>query len=482
MATRKDGKKFEVELDWYYVQKDAVRKWIIFFVVAAVAVVGGVYAYIRFSQPDPSRRAAREIAEAESLLGKAQALPEAPRLRGDIDMAAGKVGLAKKAAEEGRFPEAIAAAVDAQAIATRLVHGDTPGDAAIMDTGGKVDVQRANRATWESAKQGMKLFEGDFLKTGPNGVAEVMASDGTLYKIREETLFEVHRTTSAPRGDGGEAGKRSEIKFIVGNVDINTGENSRATVKTDNATTDIGRASRVGVDVDTEKNTGVKAYQGSASVKTAAGQTVELSDREQVTASRAGALSVKTRLPDAPSPLQPEDNASFDVRKKEPVAIKWSPVKEASRYRLQIARSRLFIPESVIVDLSDRTKTEAVVALNDVGSFFWRVATLTKTSVASDWSPYRRFRVSGGAEPQSKSPPNLRVDRPQVIANIVTVSGKTDPGASVTVNGEPADTDTTGAFRKIISIDKDGLHDIVVRAANSAGATERSEKVVIQTF
>jgi len=36
------------------------------------------------------------------------------------------------------------------------------------------------------------------VKTGASGIAEVMATDGTLYRIKPETLFEVHRSVTVP--------------------------------------------------------------------------------------------------------------------------------------------------------------------------------------------------------------------------------------------------------------------------------------------
>ena len=65
-------------------------------------------------------------------------------------------------------------------------------EAHVADVAGTVQIQRASRTTWETLRQSMPLHEGDFIKTGPNGTAEVLWNDGTMYRIRPETLFEVH--------------------------------------------------------------------------------------------------------------------------------------------------------------------------------------------------------------------------------------------------------------------------------------------------
>lgn len=480
---KKPRPKLEIELDWYYISKESVWKWLALFLVVGGAVAWGVHSLLARDQ-DVAARASREIETAEELIGKSRGLPEAGRLRDEIEMAASRLLGAKSSLAKGRPQEAIGQAVDAQSIARQMLGGVSTlrGDASIVEVGGKVELQRANRATWEAAKVGTKLFDGDFLKTGATGLVEVMSADGTLYRIKPETLFEVHRTSTLAGSAPGEERHRSEVKLVVGVIDTSTSEGARSIVKTDAATADIAAKSQVGVDVDSSRRVGVSTYKGSATLS-AGSESVTLAERERVVTS-GGTLGPKVRIPDAPSPRAPDDNIAFDMRKKEPVSIRWSRVPEAVHYRLQIARSRLFIPDSVIVDLSDRVKTEAVVTVTEEGSFFWRVAAVSKSSLTSDWSAVRRFKVAAGnaAGIADKRPPELTLERAKVIGNLVMVTGKTDPGAVVTVNGEPVDLDKNGAFRKMISLSSDGLSTITVKATDGAGnETVRQENVLIQS-
>jgi hypothetical protein len=429
------------------------------------------------------------VAAAEDLMEKARTLPHAPKVKDELESAAAQLDQARTHLKTGHFQEAASEAQEVQSAARRLISGvaTARGDAAILESGGKVEIQRASRATWEAARAGMQLFEGDFIKTGANGGADVVAADGTMYRIRPETLFEVHRSSVVAAGPADDM-RRSEIKFIVGTVDVNTGEGSRSIVRTDAATADIAQRSSVGVDVDQQKSTGLSTYRGQATLSTADSK-VTLRERERAVAVvGTGAISAKVRLPEVPALLRPDDNAAFDPKKKAPVEMRWSIVKDAVRYRLQIAHSRLFIPDSVIADLSDRVRNEATVTVNEEGTFFWRVAALGKGNLASEWSAPRKFKVlsTGAASAAASSeavPPALSMQRPQVNGTIVIVTGKTDPGAGVTVNGEPAETDATGTFRKVISFSKEGLNTVEVRAADGAGnQTVRRENVIIQIF
>ena len=78
-----------------------------------------------------------------------------------------------------------------------------------------------------------------------------------------------------------------------------------------------------------------------------------------------------------------------------------------SRYRLQIARSRLFIPDSIVI-VDDRPRPEAVVTVTEEGAFYWRVATIGKGNVISEWSPTRRFKVLAGGQRSPADPTALR--------------------------------------------------------------------------
>ena len=480
MAKKQVG-KYESQLDWYYVSKASMWKWLLVFVVLAVMVVGGIY--LRGRRDDPVERAKSEIATAEELIVTARQSPQATQLKNEIDAASRKVADAHAALDDGHAPEALAMAKEASSLARRVSADSLHSDASILDTEGKVEVQHANRASWEAAKIGQKLFDGDFLKTGATGTVDVMSSDGTLFRIKHETLFEVHRT-NVSIGPGGESSRRSEVKLVVGVIDTATGETGRSLVKTDAGTADIASRSNVAVDVNESKDTSVSNYRGTTILSTQSGERVILSDHERGTALRSGApMAAKVKLPEAPAVLRPDNNVVFDLAKKLPVSMKWTKVPDANRYHLQIARSRFFIPDSIVVDLSDRRTPEAVIGVNEEGSFFWRIAALSKTNQSSEWSETRRFKVLGAnatAGPDAR-PPDLIVQRPQVIGSLVIITGKTEPGATVTVNGESADTDVSGNFKKTISINQEGLSTIVVKATDGAGnETLRKEKVLIQ--
>ena len=66
---------------------------------------------------------------------------------------------------------------------------------------------------------------------------------------------------------------------------------------------------------------------------------------------------------------------------------------------------------------------------------------------------------------------------------LVILSGRSEPGSAVSVNGEPADVDAAGTFKKVISFANEGVNVLTVRAVDGAGnETLRRETVMIEIY
>jgi hypothetical protein len=144
------------------------------------------------------------------------------------------------------------------------------------------------------------------------------------------------------------------------------------------------------------------------------------------------------------------------------------------------------VPDATEVDLDNRTGTAARVKVTREGSYYWRVAAIDNSGRPSDWSAVRRFKM--GVQPVSAgglrgSPPRLTVSAPQQMGNLFLVFGKTDPGAVVTINSEPADVAPDGSFKKTVTINRDGSATLVVKAVDAAGnETVKQVKVFVESL
>jgi len=468
------------DLDWFIIPIRKIATWGILIVVVAAGSVLGYRAYVK-ARPSAEDRARTEIGSASELLNKATKIAGTVRPGSNVARARGFLQDAHNSMGDSRFEEAFRLAVESESYSRRVIGGwgaDENGDASFIFVEGDVAMQRAGRSTFESARQRQPLFDGDFIRTGRNGSAEIMFTDGTLFTIRPGSLFEVRRP-SASESSG------SEVKMVSGAVNVYTSA-SRSTVATNDATAAVDKDSRVSVDVAQGEKTEVTTYRGKTTVSTGL-NTVVLEGRQSVVAAaRTGVLSPRVTLPEAPMALLPADNRTFDLTTGGEVELKWSRVPDAARYRIQISRSRLFVPDANEVDLDDRTDLSTRIKVSREGSYFWRLAAFNREGVSSDWSTVRRFRmleepVRTGAG--DTTPPELSVLPPQQMGNLFLIYGKTEKGAVVTVNAEPADVGADGSFKKTITIERDGYAILVIKAVDAAGnETIRRMRVFVESL
>lgn len=471
MTDRKKGRNLESQLEWYYVSTQTLLRVLVGFLVVAALVAGGVFLFVK--RDDSARRARQEVADADDALQRAKKQQDAPLLQREISAADEKLAEARRDLAAGQNERATRTALEVKSTALKIMAGAViKSEAHVADVAGTVQIQRASRTTWETLRQSMPLHEGDFIKTGPNGTAEVLWNDGTMYRIRPETLFEVHAVA------GG-----SNPKLVVGTTDVSTGEKSRSRVSTDVATAAIAANSNVGMEQDA-RATSVSTYRGQTVLSNAAGQSVTLGAHERAVAARGGAIGPKTILPEPPTLLAPDDNLLVDLRKSEPLRLRWSPVKEASAYQVEIAASRLFVKDSIL-RTNERTQSDILLTVPDPGLYFWHVRSVRKGSppLYSEWTAERRFKAIGSDQAVVQGdtlPPELLItQRPNVVGSSVVLVGRTTPGAVLTVNGETTDVNADGTFRKIITMGGEGLQTIVIKARTAGGETVKRETVLI---
>ncbi len=477
---RKPGQPIGTDLDWFVIPIRTIRLWgIIVVVIVAAGFLG--YGIRSRGRGSPEARARKEIASAAELVKRASAAAGSARRGSNLAQASDFLQGAQDAYGRKNYDSAFRLAVESQSYARRALGGsaaDEPGDASLISVEGDVAIQTAGRSAFGPAHQRQSLFDGDFIKTGRTGSAEIMFSDGTLYTIRPGSLFEVRRLAS-PEGGG------SHVKMVSGAVNVYTAASS-STVATDNATAAIERESRVAVDVDPGEKTEITTYRGKATVSTEK-ETVVLAERERITAgAKSRQLSAKVSIPQSPELVQPLDNRVYDLKAAEAIDLKWTPVTRAIRYRIQISRSRLFVPDATDVDLDDRTGTSARVKVSREGSYFWRVAAIDNSGRPSGWSPSRQFKMAAepvAASANRGSPPRLAVSPPQQMGNLFLIFGKTDPGCVVTVNAEPADVEQNGSFKKTVTINREGSATLVVKAVDATGnETVKQVKVFVESL
>lgn len=471
-----------IELDWVVVRVHTLRKLAAVAALGVLAAAAVFFAYLRLNQP-PEARARQAIERAETARDRAAAQVGSEGRQRELEEASQQLAEARRAYTSESWTDAERLADDARG-RFRLLLG-APGDelvgvGQVFSLEGRIQVQRAGQGDWESARQGMPLFNGDFVKAGRDGTAEIMFTDGTLYRIGPSSLLEIHhRGTRSKDGQG-------RVKMVVGRINVYTSTSS-STVTTDSSETEIQRDSRIAVDVEEDDSgeTRIAAYEGSAMVRSARGGSVRLGAREVVATSAEG-LGSKARLPDPPTPAAPENNAAYDLDRDRVIELAWRPARRSTATHLQVARSKRFVDDELDVDAAELEGTSARLRPLQAGTYFWRLAAVAESGVRSDWSSVRRFRIySATRQPlmEDRIPPDLEVQKPQQLGNLFILEGRTEPGATVTINGETVEPDGEGYFRKAVEFRTDGWNDLVVVAVDPSGnPTEHRERVYVEVY
>ena len=452
---------------WYTVSVDTVRGAVIIAAFAALAL-GGYGLYRQWGQKALEQEAAAILTEIEILLARADTEKPAGSFVEELESARRGQAASAEAYAAADFATAVGEGRRSRALLLAILDSAaarvSTGEAQFIAVQGSVEVRHGERGEWEEARTRVVLQSGDYVKTSGNGSAEIVFLDGTLYTVRPNTLFLVPRRPST-------AGAPAEqtIAMEYGWVNLNTAQRG-GRVTTPRAEATVGRESEVVVSYDKASSTGrFAAFRGSLEVASEAGLKRSVGALEQVIQT-GDLISEVRRLPTAPEPERPDDNIELSLAAVKTLVLSWKPVDSASRYALQVSRSRLFVDN--VIDVNARTRTEATLGLKGEGTFEWRVAALGRDGLQGPWSPPRTFRVLAAERPGEKgdmTPPELVLDQVQAYGNIFIVAGRTEAGASLKVNGEQVAVASNGTFTKTVLVAQEGWSLLELRSIDPSG-------------
>jgi len=468
-----------ITLDWAYIHVRTVRRLLA--VAGLVAVMAVILALgYRHVNPSAEVRARRAVEYAEHTRKQVIDAVDSDTERETVRQADGELDGAREAFSYQRWVEAeemATAAGDRYGALLERHQGQGGGVGHFYTIDGRVQIQRTGEAEWESAHLRMPVFNGDFVRTGRDGSAEILFVDGSLYRIEQNSLLEIHHRPSDDASTG-------TVRMVVGRINVYTSDEP-SMVSTDHANAEIQRKSKVAVDVDEEVHqTRVSAYEGSARIRNAAGGEVWVGDREEVAAGADGRFSEKRSIPEPPLPIEPHNNAGYELSRNQVIQLQWRRSIPGSSVHLQVSRSHRFLEDETDVDTERLDKDSVRLQMVSPGTYFWRIATQDSQGVTSEWSAVRRFRIYSSSRQsllQDQTPPALEVSPPQQLGHLFIVRGRTEVGASVTINGEFVELDSDGNFSKTVELAKDGWNDLVIASVDPSGnRTERRERVFVE--
>jgi hypothetical protein len=371
------------------------------------------------------------------------------------------------------FPESftgvmskVSAAIGARTTPTAEL---TAKQAKFVNLDGRVQVKKVNSVQWVTADYRMALDKGDLIQTSADGAARVTFADGTTYTVQSDTLVTVEENSV-----GRDSETRVAMHITSGAVDLTTGTwdspKSKAEVSFSNAVASVQQNSRAAVRSDpATSETEVTVSAGTAELSTSDGrQHVEIGRWERVTVPPSGGTVVKTNVlapPDLSQPLNLQPLIVPDP-KHAPVRFEWKPVPEAVSYELRVSTTSMF---SRIVEDRKLTATSVEIAGLDQGDYFWDVLATDAEKRVSAPSDTFKFTLATQGKGQEML---LEVGSTELHGNVVEISGRTEPGAALIVNGEQvADVRGDGAFRYFTAPLTRGPQTIVLTGQNRRGGT-----------
>lgn len=345
----------------------------------------------------------------------------------------------------------------------------TPKQAKFVNLDGRVQVKKVNSVQWVTADYRMALDKGDLIQTSGDGAARITFADGTTYTVQSDTLVTVEENSI-----GRDSETRVGMHITSGAVDLATGTwdspNSKAEVSFSNAVASVQQNSRAAVRSDPKTSESeITVSAGSAELATNDGrQHVEIGRWERVTVPESGGPVVKTNVLAPPDLAQPMNLQPLIVPdpKHAPVHFEWKLVSDAVSYELRISTTSMF---SHIVEDRKLTGTSTEVTGLDPGDYFWDVLATDADKRVSAPSDTFKFTLATQGKGQDML---LEIANPELHGNVVEISGRTEPGAALIINGEPvADIRPDGSFKYFTSSLARGSQTVVITGQNRRGGT-----------
>jgi hypothetical protein len=470
----------QVLLDWATISYRSIMRGVVLLVIVAAA--GGAWLYFRSTlHGSPEELALVDIGRAERLYSEAQA---AAGTDGDRLAAVGRVNRllndARLAYDRRNYPEARAAAQQSQTFAEKILEGQQGESfaARIFKFEGDVKVKRAREFVWASLSGNTALRVGDQIKTAGSGSAQIIYFDGTITTIKPGSLLEIRELFEDPSTRV----RKVEEKVNWGGISATTAEanvqGSVHSVLTDSTTTRATSRASFDVSFDADRKSASTEVHSGATELEAAGTTHTLNPLDRVDV-QGEKIVARSTLPASPALLDPTDSRVFVAANGSPeVSLRWSSVAEAGRYRLQLARTALF--SSLLLDKPDVRSTTVRLPGMGEGTYYWRVAATSAQGIESGFSEIRRFKVDAGREraADDRTPPPLQIAEFLPSGHLLIINGRTEPGSTLSVEGQAIDVYDDGTFTAVIRMKHEGKNDVAIVAQDAAGNETRLRKSV----
>ncbi len=342
---------------------------------------------------------------------------------------------------------------------------------------GTVRVKKGSGNSWVPADYNIPLEKGDVVQTGSEGMAKVVFNDGTSYTVKQDSLIVVEENSANDQQQTNVA-----VAVSTGTVDLSTatfsqGSKSQVIVAGATASLSPESAAQVHNDPKSEQHE-ILMKKGTGEV-TRNGETVKLANWEKVSFQGQQSHLEKAKEIGPPVPIAPANMAPLFSQGEatKDVEFSWTAMANAVGYRLRISRNPYF--SSTLVDKKVNTAAVTVTSLGE-GAYYWMVQSYDAAGKESVESEKNRFTIIS----KGKDTEAIELDLDPFIqhGHVIEITGKTQTGARVMVNGsEVPMINSDGGFHYFTPPLPTGEAVITVTAQTAQGGVNTQQtKIVIQ--
>ncbi len=325
--------------------------------------------------------------------------------------------------------------------------------ARLVQVVGNVTVHRQKTNRNEPAFAGILLEPGDSVITSGDSSAVIQYVDRSVLKMKaDSTVLIQENAENALTGQRKVQNKLEGGQLTISTSTQNTPEDINIVKVRNDLTLKVNQNSNAGVNVNGD-NIKVSVDRGGVESTDRKGLTEVINTNSVVKYEKDRKVGQETILT-SPSLKSPDNSSTIALSfgKPDKVAFSWGAVPEAGGYRLQVADSQYFLDKALLFEkVTDQPNFPWLVnSLN--GSYWWRVQAIGKDGRDGSWSEESRITLITRQDSQVATQPiyigETKVSR--VAAGICSISGKTEPGVQLKINGRVVQVDGEGKFNATI--------------------------------
>jgi hypothetical protein len=338
---------------------------------------------------------------------------------------------------------------------------------------GTVRIRKASSNSWIVADYSVPLEKGDVIQTGSEGMAKIVFNDGTNYTVKQDSLIAIEENSANEQQQTNVA-----VAVSTGTVDLSTGtytQGSKSQVIVDGATASLSPESAAMVHNDPHSDEHEILLKKGAGEVERNGEVVHLADWEKVSFAGQGKMD-KIKEIGPPAPISPANMSPiFMPPGSSSVEFSWTSMANAAGYRLQISRNPYF--SSTIVDRRVKAADVVVSGLTE-GAYYWMVQSFDSEGKESLGSDKNRFTII----PKTKDSGSISLELDPFVqhGHVIELTGKTEAGARVMVNGHEVPlVGADGSFHFFTPPLGTGESVITVTAQDSKGGVNTVQKKIL---